>query len=142
VISLLKRSGSGTSDPEYLARYISVGGLAVGVDVICFQALIVLRVTLPLATTLGFLLGTLAHFLLNKLWTFRVDGPPRVRQIAVYATVLLTAFAAQQFVIETLVLAFHTVPIAAKIIAVVVQLPVSFFGHRYLTFREGPEPRT
>lgn len=137
MVSLLKRSLSGTGNPEYFARYVSVGGLVVGVDVVSFQTLVMLHVPLPLTTTIAFVLATLVHFTLNKLWTFRVKGAPHGQQVTVYASVLLASFVVQQLVIETLVLGFHAVPIAAKFVAIVVQLPVSFLGHRYLTFREG-----
>jgi putative flippase GtrA len=142
MVSLLKRSLSGTSNPEYFVRYVSVGAAVVGVDVTSFQALVMLRVPLPLTTTIAFCLGTLVHFVLNKLWTFRVRSSPRGYQVTAYVGVLLASFVVQQLVIETLVLDFHAVPIAAKVVAIVVQLPVSFFGHRYLTFREGRELNT
>lgn len=142
MVSLLKRSLSGTSNPEYFVRYASVGGVVVTVDVISFQTLVMLRVPLPLTTTIAFCLATLVHFALNKVWTFRVRGASHGYQVSVYAGVLLASFLVQQFVIETLVLFFHAVPIIAKATAILVQLPVSFFGHRYLTFREGRELNT
>lgn len=142
MVSLLKRSLSGTSNPEYFARYVSVGAVVLCVDLISFQALVTLRVPLPLTTTIAFAMATLAHFILSRLWTFRVKGAPHAYQVTVYATVLLASFIVQQLVIESLVLGFHAVPIAAKAVAVVVQLPVSFFGHRYLTFKEGRQLNT
>lgn len=137
--SLLKRSLSGAGNLEYFARYVSVGAIVVSVDVLSFQSLVVLRVPLPLTTTIAFAVATLAHFILNKLWTFRVRRAPHGYQVTVYACVLLASFVVQQLVIETLVLGFHAVPIIAKTVAIFVQLPVSFLGHRYLTFKEGRE---
>ncbi len=142
MVSLLKRSASGTSNPEYFVRYVSVGAVVVTVDVACFQALVLLRVALPLTTTIAFALATVAHYLLNKIWTFRVAGAPHGYQLTAYVTVLFASFVITQLVVETSVLAFHLVPIAAKIAALFVQLPVSFLGHRYLTFGSGRKLRT
>jgi putative flippase GtrA len=142
MVSLLRRSLSGTGNPEYFVRYVSVGAIVVSVDVISFQTLIMLRVPLPLTTTIAFALATLVHFILNKLWTFRVKGAAHGYQLTVYASVLLASFVVQQLVIETLVLGFHAIPIVAKAVAIFVQLPVSFLGHRYLTFRDGRELHT
>lgn len=137
MVSLLKRAASGTSNAEYFVRYVTIGAVAVAVDVTCFQALVLQRVFLPVTTTIAFACGVLAHFTLNKLWTFRVRGAPHAFQIVAYLTVLSASFIVTQLVIETLVLGFHVVPIVAKIVAIFVQLPVGFFGHRYITFRNG-----
>ena len=137
MVSLLKRSVSGTGNPEYFARYVSVGAIVVAVDVLSFQAFVMLGVPLPLTTTLAFALATVVHFVLNKLWTFRVGGAPHRHQVTAYVSVLFASFVVTQAVVETSVLTFHLVPIAGKVLALFVQLPVSFFGHRYFTFREG-----
>jgi putative flippase GtrA len=137
MVSLLKRSVSGTSNFEYLIRYVSIGAVVVAVDVASFQALVMLHVFLPLTTTIAFVLATLVHFWLNKSWTFRVRGGPNTYQIVAYVSVLFTSFLVTQIVIEVSVLGFHVVPIVGKGLALFAQLPVSFFGHRYFTFREG-----
>ncbi len=137
MVSLLKKSTSGTSNLEYLVRYVSIGAVVVAVDVTAFQALVMLHVFLPLTTTIAFTLATLAHFWLNKMWTFRVPGAPNTYQVVAYISVLSASFIITQLVIEVAVLAFHIMPIVAKGIALFAQLPVSFFGHRYFTFREG-----
>lgn len=139
LVSLLKRSTSGTGNPEYLMRYVATGAVVVIVDVTSFQTLLQLHVYLPLTTTIAFVLATLVHFSLNKAWTFRVRGAPHRYQVTAYLTVLFTSFLITQIVIETAVLGFHVAPLAAKILALLVQLPVSFLGHRYFTFREGRE---
>jgi putative flippase GtrA len=139
MVSLLKRSASGTSNPAYLVRYVSIGAVSVFVDLAAFQALLKLHVFLPLTTTAAFVLAAVVHFSLNKLWTFRVRGAPHAYQVTAYVTVLFTSLVITQCVIEISVLVFHILPVVAKLMAILVQLPVSFFGHRYFTFREGRE---
>ncbi len=142
MVSLLKRSFSGTSNPEYFVRYACVGAVVVTVDVASFQALLFLGVLLPLTTTIAFVLATFAHYVLNKAWTFRVEGAPHAYQLTAYITVLFASFVITQLVIETAVLVFHLIPIVGKIAALFVQLPVSFLGHRYLTFGSGRKLKT
>jgi putative flippase GtrA len=137
MVSLLKRTASGTSNVEYFVRYVTIGVVAVVVDLTCFQTFVLLHVFLPITTTIAFACGVVVHFTLNKLWTFRVRGAPHTFQIAAYVVVLSASFVVTQLVVETLVLGFHAVPIAAKLVAIVVQLPIGFFGHRYVTFRNG-----
>lgn len=139
MVSLLKRSASGTSNPAYLVRYLSIGAVVVLVDVVLFQTLVMLHVFLPLTTTIAFLTATLVHFTLNKLWTFRVKGKPHAYQVTAYLIILVMSFLITQLIIEVSVLALHAIPIVAKGVALLVQFPVSFFGHRYFTFREGRE---
>lgn len=142
MVSLLKRSASGTTNAEYFVRYASVGAVVVTVDVASFQALVLLAIPLPLTTTIAFVLATVVHFVLNKVWTFRVGGAAHGYQLTAYVTVLFASFVITQFVIETSVLVFHFIPIAGKIAALFVQLPVSFVGHRYLTFGNGRKLKT
>lgn len=136
MVSLLKRSVSGTNNRKYFLRYATIGVVVVAVDLTAFQMLVSLHVLLPLATTVAFVAATVVHFLLNKVWTFRVKGAPHAYQLSAIA-VLFASFSVTQLVIEIAVLEFGLSPLAAKILALFVQLPVSFFGHRYFTFRKG-----
>lgn len=136
---LIRRSLAGTGNWEYLTRYVCVGGVVVVVDLVTFQALVVAHVWLPLTTTVAFGLATLAHFSLNKLWTFRVRGRPHAYQLGAYVAVLSASFIVTQAVVLVSVEVLGFVPILGKVTALVLQLPISFFGHRYFTFRDGRE---
>lgn len=137
MVSLLKRSVSGTNNRKYFLRYATIGVVVVAVDLTAFQMLVSLHVLLPLATTVAFVAATVVHFFLNKVWTFRVKGAPHAYQLSAYLAVLFASFSVTQLVIEIAVLEFGLSPLAAKILALFVQLPVSFFGHRYFTFHKG-----
>jgi putative flippase GtrA len=135
--SLPIRTASGTSNAECFLRYAATGGIAVLADLTCFQILVMAGVFLPLTTTIAFCCGVCFHFSLNKLWTFRAKGAPDAFQIAAYLSVLCASFLVTQLVVEAMVIELHAVPIVARIAAIVVALPVGFFGHRYVTFRDG-----
>jgi putative flippase GtrA len=136
---LIRKSLAGTGNWEYMARYLCVGACCVFVDLATFQLLITLHVWLPVTTTVAFVMATATHFSLNKMWTFRVRGKPHGYQLGAYLTVLGASFLVSQAVILVSVWVFNFVPILAKILAIIIQFPVSFFGHRYFTFRHGRE---
>ncbi len=54
-----------------------------------------------------------------------------------YLTVIACSFLVQQAVIEGFVRAYAWPATDAKIAAIIVQTPISFFGHRYVTFGAG-----
>ena len=122
-----------------MLRYACVGACVVAIDLATFQLFITLRVWLPLTTTIAFALATWTHFILNKTWTFRVRGKAHAYQIGAYLTVLGASFLVTQAVVLFSVYVLKMIPILAKIAALFAQLPVSFFGHRYITFRKGRE---
>jgi putative flippase GtrA len=136
-MTLIRRSITGTGNWEYLVRYVSVGAAVVFVDLVSFQSLVIAHVWLPLTTTVAFALATLTHFSLNKLWTFRVRGKPHAYQLGAYVAVLSASFVITQTVVLVSVEVLRLAPLAGKVAALFVQLPVSFFGHRYFTFRHG-----
>ena len=114
-----------------------IGGLAASADVATFQVLLWQGMFRPLATTVGFSIAVCIHFTLNKIWTFKSYQRPVAHQFRTYAVVMAVALLVTQIVIEGLVRGFHVQPIVAKLVAIVVQIPISFFGHRYLTFGVG-----
>lgn len=55
-------------------RYVIVGLISVGIDYSTLLAAYrVFSLDLPVATTIGFLVGLLVNFLLNKFWAFQAD---------------------------------------------------------------------
>ena len=121
----------------YLIRYLAIGGLTAGVDLATFQLLLVHGTYLPVATTISFILAVGVHFTLNRIWTFKNYERPIVHQVGTYICVLAVSLIITQVVIEILVVGFNVAPILAKGVAIVLQTPVSFFGHRYMTFQAG-----
>jgi putative flippase GtrA len=122
---------------DYIVRYLGTGAISACVDLSAFQYLLLHGVYRLLTTTLSFLLAVCVHFTLNKVWTFKSYQRPVAHQIGTYVGVLAVALIVTQITIETLVRAFGVAPLVAKVISIGLQVPISFLGHRYLTFRFG-----
>ncbi len=121
----------------YFVRYAATGLLVASIDLGLFSALIASGLYRPLATTLSFLTALSVHFTLSRTWTFKGSGRPLTPQVGMYLTVIACSFIVQQGVIEGLVRYGNWPATHAKIAAIIAQTPISFFGHRYLTFGAG-----
>lgn len=74
-------------------RYLIVGGISVAVDygtlLLCYY---VFGFDLGVATTVGFLVGLVINFLLNKLWAFQAAGGAKQTTEQALKVALLVVF--------------------------------------------------
>jgi putative flippase GtrA len=122
--------------PFQLARYLTIGGFVFCVDVGTFALLLRLHWWLPLVTTAAFALGVLAHFSLNKYLNFRAHDRPLHSQAFTYGIVVLISWLSTLAIVSVAV-SLGAPPLAGKVIAVVLNVPLGFLGHRYLSFGRG-----
>lgn len=120
-----------------LLRYLAIGGIVFVIDVGSFRLLIVAGVFLAIATTLSFTLAVCVHFTLNKYLNFRVHDRSVQAQASTYVVVAAVAWLVTLAIVEIGVRLGGLPPLASKLVAVAVNIPVGFFGHRYLTFGPG-----
>ena len=73
---------------DTFVRYFASSGMALGVDVACFTALVLVGTPAGLASALGYILGIGAHWLVASRAVFHADvaerGPARTRQKALF----------------------------------------------------------
>ncbi len=119
------------------ARYLIIGSTVFCIDVGSFQILIRLRLLLVIAVTLSYLLGITTHFALNKYWNFRVFERSMVRQARTYFVIALAQLPITIAIVEAGVHLAKLSPLEAKILAVGINVPLSFVAHKYLTFGAG-----
>ena len=88
----IKRVARGLiSSPESLrlvVLYIIIGGAATAMDLCSFVGLMAIRTQLSLAVSVAFLLGTSAHFSLNRVVNFKAFDRSVSQQLSTYAVVL------------------------------------------------------
>jgi putative flippase GtrA len=135
--TLLARLCNDRQTQLLLARYLLIGGFVFCLDVGSFQALVRAGLFRPLATTLSFLLAVSTHFTLNRFVNFRRFERSVLDQARTYAVVAGVSLLLQIAIVEAGVRLLGLPPIVAKIIAVAINIPIGFLGHRYLTFGEG-----
>lgn len=74
-----------------LARFLVVGCCTVGVDFVCYRALLALDVPTTVAKAVSFAVATVLAYVLNRLWTFGAAGGvgTALSFVALYGTTLL-----------------------------------------------------
>lgn len=121
----------------YFVRYVFIGGFVFMLDIGSFQGLIVSGVYRPLATTLSYLLAISTHFCLNRVLNFRNFDRSGSSQLRTYLVVAAFSWVITMIVIEVGVQALHMTPLWAKILAVAINIPIGFLGHKLFTFGPG-----
>lgn len=118
-------------------RYLLVGGLVFLADTSSFMGLLSLGIYRPLASSSAFIIGICCHFLLNRQFSFKNFGRRMRHQIRTYLIVSGICLLSTVGIIELLSGMFRITPLAAKMVAVVVNLPLGYLGHKHLTFGKG-----
>lgn len=121
----------------FFVRYVCIGGFVFVLDIGSFQGLIVSGVYRPLATTLSYLLAISTHFTLNRVLNFRNFDRPGSSQLRTYLVVAGFSWVITMIVIEGCVRWVDMLPLHAKILAVAINIPIGFLGHRLFTFGPG-----
>jgi putative flippase GtrA len=117
-----------------LVRYCCVGGSGYLINLGIF---LVADLSMPytLAFTVAFVCAATSNFILNRMWTFRVEHGVPHHQYARFLAVSTAALVLDLVVLRALVeLAGAPKPPAAAI-AILMALPVSFLGNKLWTFR-------
>lgn len=122
--------------PYQLARYCSIGGFTFLVDFSSFALMLHAHWPLTLVATLSYGLGTVVHFSCNKYLNFRAHDRPVRQQVVTYAIVVVFCWLTTVAIVDGMV-ALGLQPLVAKVIAVAVNVPIGFLGHRHLTFGPG-----
>ncbi len=117
-----------------LARYGAVGLVNTGVGVTCiFAAKALFGAQDLLANAIGFSVGFVISFLLNKNWTFSYAGRS-AGALPRYASVVAAAYLANVAVLELLVRTLGIDGYLAQVIAVAVYSIIVFVSSRLYVF--------
>lgn len=128
---------------EEKVRFVLVGGTN---TVVGYGLFVVFELTIGrslgylVSLYLSYLIAVALAFVLHRRFTFRVSGTGNalldfVRFAGVYVVTLLINTAALPLLVELVGL----VPVVAQAIVVVVTTVVSYFGHRFFSFRRPGE---
>jgi putative flippase GtrA len=120
----------------YLLRFLAIGTFVAGVEIGTLDLLLHLGCTLFIATTLSYLVAVTCHFTLNKYVNFRDFRRSSLAQLRTYATVVTFQYLLQLLVVEVGVHSGLRADVS-KAIGIVINIPVGFICHRYLTFGHG-----
>ncbi|MGD1067921.1 MAG: GtrA family protein [Vulcanimicrobiaceae bacterium] len=133
---VLKRVLKDRVTQRLLFTYAAIGTTVFALDFGVFQVAIVRGLPALAASTLSYFTGAVAHFTLNKYFNFRSFERALHQQAGTYAVIIAAQWLATLLIVGICV-AHHMPPLLARLVAVLVVLPASFFAHRYLTFGAG-----
>jgi putative flippase GtrA len=116
------------------AKFLLVGSVNTALTYACYAVLIALGAHFLIANTVVYVIGIAFGYVLNKRLTFQSEEkvlPELARYVAVYIACFLLGSALLYFLVHALSIdAYSSGAINALVMAV-----VSWFGHRYFSFR-------
>ncbi len=116
-----------------------VGAVNTAITVAAHRLLVWLGSSAVPAYTVGYALGMVNGFLLNKFWTFRHTSKGKhVRRAAQFVTVNLVSWAAGSVVVKAVVTGDLLSEANSVFAAIPVILAINFTGHKLWTFRAEP----
>lgn len=118
-----------------IVRYGIVGGGAVLIDLIIYTLLIYFNITDPSwAKRIGFTIGALWSFLINKFYTFR-KYDLKLSEPVFFIIVYVSGFLLNSF-IHDWILRLYNSKVFAFILATCVSIMWNYVGQKWLVFRK------
>jgi putative flippase GtrA len=117
-----------------VARFVTVGGLSVGCDLLALYTLrSVVHLPLLLATAIGYAVSLVVNYTLNHGWVFGAEADHR-RRVARYSTLVIVNVASTFGFVAGLSAA-GLYYLFAKLVAVAVNAVINFLAFRHWVFR-------
>jgi putative flippase GtrA len=113
--------------------YCLCGGAGVLTDLIVYYTTLGFDVFYVYANALGYLIGTLVSFILNRKITFGITDKVSLR-LALFLCVALAGFSISAMLLWLLVYFFYVTEQIAKLLTLPVVVVVQFFLNKWLTF--------
>lgn len=123
--------------PESLRKlvlYAMCGGSGVALDFITYALLVQIGIWYQAANIVGYALGTLLSFVLNRAITFKVMDAP-ARRLAVFLSVALVGYSLSFAALWLLIEQLHVGELLAKAATLILVLIVQFSLNSLITFR-------
>ncbi|WEK49756.1 MAG: GtrA family protein [Candidatus Kaistia colombiensis] len=135
-------SGAGlVASIRHLAVFGVAGLTAFAIDAAILSLLVALGADPYLARLVAIGCAMVAGWLINRTWTFRAPGPPRLREFLRYASVASLS-ASINYVVYALVLMLwaNATPFRALVAGSAVATVLSYLGYRLFAFAEVRPP--
>ena len=130
---MIKRLWDRFYDSHFL-KFVFVGGLNTAIGYGVFATLVLLGVHYVVSSVIGHIVGVINSYFWNKYFTFRVPGKNYreiMRFIGVYTVHYIIGLSGLVLLVE--VAKLH--PLVGQAVILVITTLVSFFGHKYFTFK-------
>ncbi len=118
---------------EHLFKYIFIGGSCASLDLIIFTSIIYLGFNYQIANVIGYFLGTLCSFLLNRNLNFKVKDKT-TKRLFMFLFVGLIGYFSSAISLYILISILNSTEIVAKIASLFIVVLVQFTLNKKLTF--------
>lgn len=119
-------------------RFSIIGGLNTLLHYIVFILLFrFVGVDMILASALGYSVGILNSFILNRNWTFNISNKVSLKEFFKFLIVNLVSMGGNLLTLKVLVTGLNIIPEAAQALAIMASLILNFVGNKFWTFRIG-----
>jgi putative flippase GtrA len=120
-----------------IARYLLVGVLNTSVSLgVIYVAMDLAGINYAVANLIGYALGVLMSFFLNKYWTFNERSSKSVAQFGRFVLVVLVAYCCNLATVALLIPAFAHRRILAQALGVIPYTAIGYLGSRFFVFRQ------
>jgi putative flippase GtrA len=125
------------SSPESLAQVLWYGGISATVlvtELLLLHTFVAQKMPLPVAISVAYGISIALHFSALKYLGFKkYDGSLR-QQAGTYLSVVFVYWLAIFTLVQLCVNLLHVAPVVARVLIIPFLFPLSFLGHRHLTF--------
>lgn len=123
-----------------LARFLSVGALNTALGLAAILGLRWVGLSDVAANAIGYALGLVVSFTLNRKWTFGQRGAIRWMTVVLFGLVIAAAYASNLVTVLTLIRVAGLNPYIAQCMGIMPYTAVTFLGFRHLVFTERRAP--
>lgn len=124
----------GAGRASEIARFLTVGGLSALINTIIIVMLTeLLRIDYLISYVICFVCVTTFAFLMNRSWSFRIDGQINVREISRYLLITISSAALAMGSSKIMVEFGMPYPIAV-LLSAGVMAPFNYISHRSFSF--------
>ena len=121
---------------EYqIIRFLFVGGLNTIVGYGTYALLVYLKINIYVAMTISTIIGVFHSYLWNRFFTFK-SKEKALSEIIKFISVYITSYLLGMLVLFITDKIFHINPYIAGLINLVITTLISWFGHKYFSFRK------
>jgi putative flippase GtrA len=132
-----RRLGAVVSSPESLAQVLWYGGISAAVlvtELLLLQTFLAQKMPLPVAISVAYGISITLHFSALKYLGFKKYDGSLGRQAGTYLSVVFVYWLAIFTLVQLCVHVLHVAPVVARVLIIPFLFPLSFLGHRHLTF--------
>lgn len=122
---------------KQFARFVFVGGIATLIDWSTFYILaITLSIYYQFSLLVGLMLGSITHFILNKMFTFKCKSKRIISQFLLFSAIAILSILANSLLMFIFIEKILIGKMISRIITTILIVSFNYIMHKNLTFNK------